>query len=150
MSTLMRAFRICGCCLLLALLHSSLGCNGSGLLKAPPKDRHLTISGNPPHCAVSPKWRWVHKGDTLFWDDPQNVHTYTIDFGQYSPFPTSTPALATGYLVTGGSRCPDPNHPTSSSDCYFSYALSGDGKPCLDPGIHVIPNTLFSIFSKSE
>lgn len=144
----MRAFRICGCCLLLFLLLGALGCERLGLVKVDPPRSYplgiLAITGVK--CTVIPNDLSVHVDDKLTWWGPTG---YSVRFENgSSPVPNPVVFEHT-QTVTGGDLCKKPV--SNDHNCYFPYdVVRSDGTTCHDPGIHVIPNARFLFFSKSQ
>lgn len=107
------------------------------LAKGPEKDSSVV---NLDSCRADPNWVRVHKGSNVSWIVPTtDPHTYTLQFKK-TPIPEST--------VKVSANAPDKPHRVEGDiwctvklgSCLYDYTLTTEGgKPCPDPGVHVIP-----------
>jgi len=136
----MRAFRICGCWLLLVPLLGILGCGGSAYVKKGPEMKTNTVKIS--NCKADPDTVQVPKDDTLTWTiDPPDGHTYSINFPKSTPVSSSTVPTGQGQKVNGDFWCNNLGG-ISTSLCVYPYNLVQDGtKICPDPGVHVVPTS---------
>jgi hypothetical protein len=138
----MRAYKICGCCLLLVPLLAMLSCTAAYVSKGPEVYTNMVkISA----CKADPDTVRVHKGDTLTWTvDPLDGFSYTINFPNNKPISSSTVPTGQGQVVTGDFWCTSLGW-IISSRCVYPYGLiqRGSGSPpppptlCPDPGVHI-------------
>jgi hypothetical protein len=134
----MRAFRVCGCCLLLLPLLGVFGCSRSAsYVKKGPEVKTDTVKILA-NCTADPDTAGVPRGHTLTWNVPDS--TYTIHFPKNKPIASADPTPGHGQSVTGDFGC---NYLGGISDtfCVYEYDVMKDSKKCSDPGIHVIPGT---------
>lgn len=142
----MKAFRMFGCCLLLAPLLSGLtSCNLlRSLFPSPPPADHLVTVSN---CTATPKWFPARTPDTVTWA-VTDVQTYSIDFNSKTPLnpplsviPSMTSSQKVSKTLLGDSTCKN-GHEINTGDCYFQYQLyaypGGTKTLCVDPGIHLV------------
>jgi hypothetical protein len=111
-----------------------------------------TITTN--RCSVDPKqpdWVLVHKNESVTWerdstDNPINI--YRIIFSSGSPFVASgdpggvyvdTPQTVTNYTCKHGVS-------TGDGACDFKYDLYQKFDKCADPGVRVVPPSIFSLW----
>lgn len=136
----MRAFRICGCWLLLVTLLGILGCGNTTYSKKGPEVKTNTVKIN--NCKADPDTAQVPKGDTLTWTiDPSDTHTYSITFPKSTPVSSSTVPTGQGQKIKGDFWCNSLGG-ISTNLCVYAYNLVQDGsKTCPDPGVHVVPTS---------
>lgn len=105
------------------------GCGKAVVLKGP-QDVHIS------NCQATPDWVDVHDGEQVRWiaDDG---HEYTVNFHSSNPTPNPFPVKSTVPVtrpIKGAFHC-------SILGCKYKYSLTRDqeGKPCVDPGIRIVP-----------
>jgi len=142
----MRAFRICGCCLLLLPLLSALGCNCRQSNNYDPKQCKVHLDqcavveiDNCRTDSVDKTLLLVSVDDTVTWvhnDAPR----YTIYFPNNKPFSSATVFSGAPATVTLDPACPYGNS-TVAANCYYKYKLTQDNNStaCSDPGVRVVP-----------
>lgn len=151
-STFMRAFRICVCCLLAFPLLGIRGCPGKygGQTKFPmncDKATNTCTVTIDASCTPAMDMTPVVLEYTVTLSAPDN--TYSVQFlGSKTPFHPSSGKVTVVVAgtpskpVTGDKNCSATSHPpasTSNPACYFYYDVYHGNTACGDPGIHVIP-----------
>jgi len=134
----MRAFKICGCALLVAVLIGILGCDNNSYVRKGAEVKANVVTIN--NCTATPDTVKVPKGETLTWKiDAGDLHSYSIQFPKSTPLSSSSVPPGQDQTVTGDGWC---NHGgwLVESWCVYRYNLIQDGsKTCPDPGVHVGP-----------
>ena len=141
----MKHSRILACRSLLVLLLGLLTCYYSQAQSPSTKAQSCQVDIDPGTCTVTVRDCKTYKGeplvdlgDTVTW----NVLTpHTIDFKPLLVFIPHTPfsgsKISSGHsdTVVGDLLC------TKHLKCYYGYSLTrqGESKPCVDPGVRVVP-----------
>jgi hypothetical protein len=133
----MRAFRICGYCLLLLPLLGISGCSRAPGYTKKGAEVRTDVVRLLANCTADPDTAGVPKGDTLTWIAADSVHSYKVHFSNAKPIATADPTTGQGQPVTGDFACNNFRW-LSESFCVYGYDLIVDGATCKDPGIHVV------------
>jgi len=107
----------------------------------------VTIKGGCPEDPQRSDWLMVNKSDYVTWEsNPPGSLDYSISFKDKTPFqskngtavvPTGAPAQ-----IIGDDSCTSPDRP-QGCDYQYSVTQKSAKNPCVDPGVRVVPPSLF-------